>query len=250
MMVIANVFPKLQTVKNFEIPQWKKRRFRTRFDRHFYQVFLSLWEKFIWKMSPRLFCENLEGFLKHWLPMPSILLEIGRFSNSKCKCNYLKNEKLFLNCWFHFWNLHKILNILKSKMMVIANAFPKLETVKNFVRPLCQNPCVRTRFDSQHMRVSQKLAKSPWERFYHVFPSFWWKLVWKMSPVVLGKILGVFVKTWTADAKYPVQYCENLQLPIQLQLSEKRQTLSQFFVPFLESTSIFQHFEIKDDGHS
>ena len=67
---------------------------------------------------------------------------------------------------------------------------------------------------------------------------------------MLGEILGVFVNTLTADGKYPVQGCENLQLPIQMQLSEKRKTFSEFFVPFLESTSNFKHFEKKDDRHT
>ena len=43
-----------------------------------------------------------------------------------------------------------------------------------------------------------------------------------MSPQVLDEILRVFVNTLSADGKYPVQCCENLQLPIQIQLSEKR----------------------------
>ena len=71
-----------------------------------------------------------------------------------------------------------------------------------------------------------------------------------MSPLVLCEILGVFFNTLLADGKYPVQDCENLQLPIQMQLSEKRKTLSWFFVPFMESTSNFKHFEKKDVGHS
>ena len=57
-----------------------------------------------------------------------------------------------------------------------------------------------------------------------------------MSPLVLGEILGVFVKSLTADGKYPVQGCENLQLPIQMQLFEKRKTFFQFFILFLRST--------------
>ena len=56
-----------------------------------------------------------------------------------------------------------------------------------------------------------------------------------MSPLVLGEILRVFVNTLTADGKYPVQECQNLQLPIEMQLSEKRKSFSKFFVPFLES---------------
>ena len=70
-----------------------------------------------------------------------------------------------------------------------------------------------------------------------------------MSPLVLGKILGVFVNTLTAKDKYPVQDCENLELPIQKQLCGKRTTSSECFVQFLESTSNFKHFEEKDDRH-
>ena len=75
------------------------------------------------------------------------------------------------------------------------------------------------------------------------FLSFSVKLIWKMSPLVLGEILGEFINTLTSDGKYPVRGCENLQLPIQMQLSEREKTFSPFFVPFLESTSHFKHFE-------
>ena len=71
-----------------------------------------------------------------------------------------------------------------------------------------------------------------------------------MSLLVLVEILGLYVNTFTANAKYPVQDCENLQLKIQIQLSEKRKIFSESFVPFLESTSNFKHFGKKDDLHS
>ena len=47
--------------------------------------------------------------------MASILFNIARIRNSQFKCNYLKKEKFFLNFLFHFWKLHRILNILKKK---------------------------------------------------------------------------------------------------------------------------------------
>ena len=56
--------------------------------------------------------------------------------------------------------------------------------------------------------------------------------------------------TMSVDGKYLVQYWENLQLPIQMQVSEKRKTVLPFFVPFLESTSYFKFFEEKGDGLS
>ena len=71
-----------------------------------------------------------------------------------------------------------------------------------------------------------------------------------MSPAVSDEIFVVFVYTLTSDGKYPVQGCGNLQLPIQMQLSEKPKSFSEFFVPFLNSTSNFEHLERKDDRHS
>ena len=67
---------------------------------------------------------------------------------------------------------------------------------------------------------------------------------------MFGEFLGVHVNILTAVEKYPVQDYKDLQLPIRMQLSEKRKTFSEFFVPFPDDTSNFKHFEIKDDRHS
>ena len=53
-------------------------------------------------------------------------------------------------------------------MIVIANVFPKLETVKILLRPLSKKRRFRTSFDSHHVKASQKLVKPPWEDFSHV----------------------------------------------------------------------------------
>ena len=201
-------------------------------------------------MSPDYSLKSYGCFLTHWLTMVSILLKIQRICNSQFKCNYLKNEKLFLTFLFHFWNLHQILHIFIKKMMVIPNVFPKLQTWKNFVRPFCKKRRFGTRSSSQDVKMCQSLAKSPWECFFHIFSSFWGKFSLKMSPLDVGEILGAFVNTMTADGKYHVQYRENLPLSIQMQLSEKRKTSFECFVPLLESTSNFKYSEIKYDGHS
>ena len=60
----------------------------------------------------------------------------------------------------------------------------------------------------------------------------------------------MFRNTLTANDNYPVQDCENLSSPIQMSLSLERNFFSDLFVPFLESTSNFKHFEKKDDRHS
>ena len=71
-----------------------------------------------------------------------------------------------------------------------------------------------------------------------------------MSPLVLREVLVVFVNWLTGDGKHLFEDCENLLLPIQMQLSEKRKTFFDSFFPFLESTSNFKLFGKKYDSHN
>ena len=68
--------------------------------------------------------------------------------------------------------------------------------------------------------------------------------------LVLCKFLRLLVKTLTDDEKYSLLYRENLMQAIQILLSEKRNSFSQFFSAFLKSTLNFEHFQKKDDPHS
>ena len=129
--------------------------------------------------------------------MASIFYKIAEICNSHFKCNYVRNENHFFDFLLHFWNLHQILNILKKQIIFIANVFAKLQSVKNFVRPLCKKRRFRTRFDRQLVNASQMLWKSPWDRLYQFFGAFSGKLIPKISSLVLGEIFGVFVNTLT-----------------------------------------------------
>ena len=68
--------------------------------------------------------------------------------------------------------------------------------------------------------------------------------------LVLCKILRLFVNTLTADDKYSLINRDNLTQPIQILLSQKQKTFSQFLSSFLKSTLNFEHFQKKDDPHS
>ena len=63
--------------------------------------------------------------------------------------------------------------------------------------------------------------------------------------LVLCKILGLFVNTLTDDDKYCLLYRDNLTHPIQILLSQKQKTFSEFFSVFLKSLLNFEHFEKK-----
>ena len=54
-------------------------------------------------------------------------------------------------------------------MIVIANVFPKLQTVKIFVRKLSKEHRFMIGFGTQHVKAFQMFAESPPEQFYHVF---------------------------------------------------------------------------------
>ena len=136
-------------------------------------TFPSLQGKWIWKMSPLVIREILgvsdntvtaDGKYPLWncenLPLPIQM----KLSN--------KTKNFFSFFLFYFWNLNQILNFLKKKMIVRANVFPNLQTVKDLVRPLTKKHRFRTHFDSQHVKESQALEKSTWDQFYHVFHQF------------------------------------------------------------------------------
>ena len=52
--------------------------------------------------------------LTHWLPMISIVLLTEVIYCNIFRCNYLRNQKYFLNFFLHFLNLDSILNIFKK----------------------------------------------------------------------------------------------------------------------------------------
>ena len=63
--------------------------------------------------------------------------------------------------------------------------------------------------------------------------------------LVLCKISGLFLNTLTDDDKYSLLYGDNLTQPIQILLSQKQKTFSQFGSAFLKSTLNFEHFQKK-----
>ena len=168
-----------------------------------------------------------------------------RICRSLFESSYLKNKKYSLDFLFHLWNLHQTLNLFKEKKIFLANVFLKLATVQGLVTPLTIQRRLKTSFDSQHVKRSQTVVKSPWERFYHTFPSLWGEIIWKISFWLKFEIIGFFVNTWTADYKYPVPDCENLPSPIQIQLSSKQKRFSSFLFHLSNLHQILNLFKEK-----
>ena len=114
-----------------------------------------------------------------------------------------------MECTSSFKNFEK-------KMIVIVNVHSILQNVEYLVRPSSKKQHFILSYDSQHIKGSETLVKSPWDQFYHNVSSLWGEMIWKISHIVKCEILGGCVNTLTTDDKYPVRDCDNLLFPIQM----------------------------------
>ena len=70
----------------------------------------------------------------------------------------------------------------------------------------------------------------------------WSQLTCKKSLLVIWEIWRIFPNTLNADGKYSLFNRDNLTQPIQMQVSRKPKTFSDFFAGFLKSSLNFEHF--------
>ena len=140
--------------------------------------------------------------------------------------------------------------IFKQKIALIAEVFLKLRSPKNKIRSMSIKSRFKGSFKKQHGKCVQTLLKFAWQNLYHIYWSLWRQLTCKKSLLVTWKISRLFPKTLSADGKYSLLNRDILSQPIQMQLSRKEKTFSQFFYAFLKSSLNFEHFQTKGDSHS
>ena len=104
-------------------------------------------------------------------------------------------------------------------------------------------------FGKQYGKRAQALLKYASQQLYCIHWSLARKLCSKKFLLLTWHILGLLVNTLAADEKYPVLNRNNLTTPIQMQLSQKQRSFSNFFAAFLKSRLNFKHFKEKDEPH-
>ena len=134
-------------------------------------------------------------------------------------------------------------------MTLIADVFPKVRTAKNVVRPISKKSNFRGSFEKQHSKRDQTLLKFKRQELYQIYWSISRQLTYKRSLLVISKILRLFTNRLSADDKYSLLNRDNLTQPIQMQLSRKEKTFSDFFSSFLKSGLNFEHLLKKGDPH-
>ena len=128
-------------------------------------------------------------------------------------------------------------------MTLIAELFPKLRSPKNKVRSISIKSRFKGSFKKQHGKCPQTLLTFPWQNLYHIYWSLWRQLTFQKFLLVICKMSRLFPNTLTADGKYSLLNRDSLTQPIQMQLSRKQKTFSEFFVAFLKSSLNFENFQ-------
>ena len=130
-------------------------------------------------------------------------------------------------------------------MTLIPEVFPKLLIPKNMVLSTSKKFCFKGSFGKQHGKSAQTLLKFAWQHLYHIYWPLWRVLTWEKSLLVTCKMSRLFPNTLSAGGKYSLLNRDNLTEPIQMQVSRKQKTFSQFFAAFLKSSLNFEHFQKK-----
>ena len=131
-----------------------------------------------------------------------------------------------------------------------VDIFPKLWTQKNLIRSMPKKSRFKGSFGKQHGKSIKTLLEFAFQYLYRIYWSLWRQLTYKKSLSVTCKISRLFPSTLSAYGKYSLLNRDNLTQPIQMQLSRKQKTFSDFFSAFLKSSLNFEHFQKKDDSHS
>ena len=120
-------------------------------------------------------------------------------------------------------------------MTLIAQVVPKLRTQENLVTSMPKRSRFKGSFKKQHGKCAKTLLKCQEQLLYHIYRSLLRQLSYKKSVLVICKIPRLFINTLSADGKNSLLNRDNLTQPIQMQLSGKQKTFSQFFAAFLKS---------------
>ena len=134
-------------------------------------------------------------------------------------------------------------------MTLIAEVFPKLRSPKNKVRSMSIKSRFKGSFKKQHGKRAQTLLKFAWQNLYHIYWSLWMQLTFKNFLLVICKISRLFPNTLSADGKYSLLNRDNLTQSIQMQLSRKQKTFSDFVSAFSKSSLNVKFFFKKDEPH-
>ena len=103
----------------------------------------------------------------------------------------------------------------------------------------------RKPFGSERVNKSLKLLKSPEKYFSPIPSSFLANLSYKKLVLVISEILELFVNLLTANYEFSCNHRNDLPLPVQMLLSQKRKIFFLLFITFFDCALNFEYFNKK-----
>ena len=130
-------------------------------------------------------------------------------------------------------------------MTVTPDVFPKLRTLKNVVKSMPKKSRFKGSFKKRHGKCAQTLFQYASQNLIQIYWLLSRKLTLKKFLLVICKISRLFPNTLNVDGKYSLLNTDNLTKPIQMQLSRKEKSFSEFFWSFFKSRLNFVPFQKK-----
>ena len=161
-----------------------------------------------------------------------------------------KKLKVCYHFYSHFCNLHQIFNISNKKIQGHSSTISDIIDSERFLLLSCLKNYVLGHPLALNVLTGPKHWWNLQQEFFSIVSFLEVGLRWKTSLLLTSEILGLFVKTLTGDDNYSCYKSQKFGQTFQEQLSKKQKICYQLFIAFLQSTSIFQLFEKKDQAHS
>ena len=135
--------------------------------------------------------------------------------------------------------------LFKKKMTLIAYLFLRLRLAKNVVRYMSKKSRFRFPFQKEHRKRVSTLFQFERQHLYQIYWSTRRQFSCKKSLLVIGQSLRLSVNIMSAVDKCSLPNRDNLMQPMNMQLSQKLKTFSQFFNVLSKSTLNFKYFQTR-----
>ena len=160
-----------------------------------------------------------------------------------------RNQKTFSQLLVAFLKSKLIFKYFEKKDDPHRFCILEIKDSEKVIRKISKKPRFRGPFHKQHGKGGEALLKYASQNYYDIHWSLPTQFRRKKSLLLTCKILGLYVNALAVDEKYLLLNRDNLTIHIQMQLSQKEKTFSEFFCVFWKSRLNLKSFKKKDGAH-
>ena len=163
---------------------------------------------------------------------------------------------LWLPAWWagrttvEMWTTERLPYLLMSLKPVLSekNSFTDMQSLKTVCWRIKKSPASQDTLTSGLVN-GNKYCSNMENPTINSYWSLWRQLHWRKCPLLICKVLKLFLNALTGRHKYSLRNRDHLQQPFRMQLSQTQEIFRQFIFPFLKYTLNFEHFPKKEEPH-